>query len=176
MGFNIKFYKIDAPPNKLDKGVVPGTTPTVGAAAGYPCTPFEPVGTLEGSVLIDYVAGVETANYAYISGDGRPRYCYVRDFSKDIGSRLRVYVEEDALMTFKTKIEESDILATRCSVVGKDEGNVGYNSYLDDKMWRCDATNLYWLSEDMYAGYFDYTDRDEHGAMIDQFFYIATAG
>ena len=158
MAFSIQFYKIDAPPNKLDKGVVPGTTPTVGAAAGYSCTPFEPVGTLDGSVLIDYVAAdlIETANYAYISGDNRPRYCYVRDFSKEIGNKLRVHVTEDPLMTFKQEIIESPILATRSSVCGRDNGNVGYNAYLDDGLWKCDSTTLFYLSEDLMDGFFDY--------------------
>ena len=175
MAFTIKFYKIDAPPNKLDKGVVPGTTPTVGEAAGYSCTPFEPVGTLDGSVLIDYVAAdhIETANYAYISGDNRPRYCYVRDFSKEVGTRLRVYVTEDPLMTFKKGIIESDILATRCSVNAKDDGNVGYNSYLNDPMWRCDSTTLYFLSEDLMHGKFNY---DIHDSENRAEYVIVTAG
>lgn len=158
MPFTIKFYKIDAPPNKLDKGVVPETTPTVGAATGYSCTPFEPVGTLEGSVLIDYVAAdnIETANYAYISGDNRPRYCYVRDFSKEIGNKLRVYITEDPLMTFNQGIKESPILATRSSVCGRDNGNVGFNAYLDDGLWMCDSTTLFYLSEDLMPTPFSY--------------------
>ena len=89
---------------------------------------------------------------------------------------MRVYVKEDALMTFKTKIEESDILATRCSVVGEDGGNVGYNSFLDDSMWRCDSTSLYWLSGDLYNGYFDYSDEDPTGHLVGQMYVIATAG
>ena len=172
MGFNIKFYKISDAPNVLNKTV----GDAIGTAAGYDCTPWEPVGVLDGSVVLDYVQAIGTANYAYISGGTRPRYAYVTGFEILPGNQMRVYVKEDALMTFNQGIKESDILATRCSVVGKDGGNVGYNSYLDDKMWRCDATNLYWLSEDMYEGYFDYTDRNAQGAMADQFFYIATAG
>lgn len=158
MAFTVKFYKIDAPPNKLDKGVVPGTTGTIGAAGGYSCTPFEPVGTLEGSILIDYVAAalIETANYAYISGDNRERYAYVTGFDKEIGGHLKVYLREDALMTFKTEIADAPILATRSSVCGKDGGNVGYNAYLEDGLWKCDSTTLFYLSPDIMNGFFNY--------------------
>lgn len=157
MAFTIKFYKISDAPNVLHKDVNPEAG-TIGTAAGYNCTPFEPVGTLDGSVLIDYVAAdpIETANYAYISGDNRPRYCYVRDFSKEVGTRIRVYLTEDPLMTFATEIKLAPILATRSSVCGKDNGNVGYNAYLDDGLWKCDATTLFYLSEDLMDGYFSY--------------------
>ena len=171
MAFNVKFYKIDAPPNKLDKGVVPGTTGTIGTAAGYSCTPFEPVGTLEGSILIDYVAldKIETANYAYISGDNRARYAYVTGFDKEIGGHLKVYLREDPLMTFKTEIEDAPILATRSSVLAKDGGNVGYNAYLQDGMWTCDATELNYTSRDLFNGFFNY-DKEDAG------FILMTAG
>lgn len=175
MAFNIKFYKISDAPNVLNKKVNTEAG-NVGTVTGYNCTPWEPVGVLDGSVVIGYVQDIGTANYAYISGGTRPRYAYVTGYEDLPGNQMRVYVKEDALMTFNSKIQTSPILATRSSCVAKDGGNVGYNSFLDDKMWRCDATNLYWLSEDMYKGYFDYTDRNSQGAMTDQFFYIATAG
>ena len=157
MAFTIKFYKISDAPNVLNKNVNPEAG-NIGTAAGYNCTPFEPVGTLDGSVLIDYVAAdpIETANYAYISGDNRPRYCYVRDFSKEVGSRLKVYLTEDPLMTFAAEIKLAPILATRSSVCGKDDGNVGYNAYLDDGLWKCDSTTLFYLSEDLMPIPFSY--------------------
>ena len=175
MAFNIKFYKISDAPNVLNKNVNTEAG-NVGTAAGYDCTPWEPVGVLDGSVVLAYVQDIGTANYAYISGGTRPRYAYVTGFEILPGNQMRVYVKEDALMTFKTKIEESDILATRCSVVGEDGGNVGYNSFLDDSMWRCDSTSLYWLSGDLYNGYFNYSDENTQGTIIGQMYVIATAG
>ena len=155
MAFTIKFYKIDAPPNVLNKDVNPQAG-NVGTAAGYDCTPWEPVGVLDGSVVLAYVQDIGTANYAYISGGTRPRYAYVTGFEILPGNQMRVYVKEDALMTFNQGIKESPILATRSSVCGRDNGNVGYNAYLDDGLWKCDSTTLFYLSEDLMDGFFDY--------------------
>ena len=160
MAFTISFYKISDPPNKLDKTV--GT-----ATASKSCTPFEPVSDLTGSVLIDYVAGIESCNYAQITQgenqtEGRPRYCFITDIQKDIGGRMRIFLREDPLMTFNQGIKESPILATRSSVCGKDDGNVGYNAYLDDGLWKCDSTTLYWLSPDLLNGSFDYDENDKY--------------
>jgi hypothetical protein len=172
MGFNIKFYKISDAPNVLNKNVKPEEG-NVGTKAGYNCTPWEPVGVLDGSVVIDYVQDIGTANYAYISGGTRPRYAYVTGFEILPGHQMRVYVKEDALMTFKTEIKESDILATRCSVNARDDGNVGYNSYLNDPMWRCDSTTLYFLSDDLMRGQFNY---DIHDSENRAEYIIVTAG
>ena len=162
MAFTIAFYTISDPPNKLDKSI-PTATKTA------TCTPFEPVSDLTGSVLIDYVAGVEGCNYAQITGDGRPRYCFITDIQKDVGGHMRVYLREDPLMTFKTEIQDSAILATRSSVVAKDNGNVGYNAYLQDGYWVCDATELHYTSRDLFDGYFNY-DTPQAG------FILLTAG
>lgn len=155
MAFNIKFYKISDAPNVLNKNVNPEAG-TIGTLAGYDCTPWEPVGVLDGSVVLDYVQDIGTANYAYISGGTRPRYAYVTGFEILPGHQMRVYVKEDALMTFNQGIKESPILATRSSVCGKDNGNVGYNAYLEDGLWMCDSTTLFYLSEDLMDGFFDY--------------------
>lgn len=169
MAFTCTFYNISDPPNKLSK--------TIGTALKTStCTPFKPVSDLTGTILLDYTAEAEGANYAMVTGDGRERYCFITDIEKDIGGRMSITLKEDALMTFSTGIKNCDILATRCSVISKDDGNVGYNSYLEDGMWRCDSTSLYWLSEDLFNGYFDYTDRDAQGAMVEQWFILATAG
>ena len=154
MGFNIKFYKISDAPNVLNKTV--NADNRIGTAAGYDCTPWEPVGVLDGSVVIAYVQDIGTANYAYISGGIRPRYAYVTGFEILPGNQMRVYVKEDALMTFNQGIKESPILATRSSVCGRDNGNVGFNAYLDDGLWKCDSTTLFYLSEDLMDGFFDY--------------------
>lgn len=169
MAFTVTFYKISDPPNKLVKNL--GT-----AIKTSNCTPFRPVSDLTGTILIDYAAAAESANYAMVTGDGRNRYCFITDIEKDIGGKMSISLREDALMTFSNAIYECGILATRSSVIAKNGGNVGYNSYLEDGMWRCDATNLYWLSEDLFGGYFDYTDRNAGGAMDEQWFIIATAG
>ena len=163
MAFNIKFYKISDAPNVLNK-TVNTEAGNVGTAAGYSCTPWEPVGVLDGSVVIAYVAAdaIGTANYAYISGGIRPRFAYVTGFEILPGQQMRVYVKEDALMTFKQGIIESPILATRSSVCGRDNGNVGYNAYLDDGLWKCDSTTLYWLSPDLMDGTFDYDENDKY--------------
>ena len=165
MAFNIKFYKISDAPNVLNKTV----GDAIGTAAGYDCTPWEPVGVLDGSVVLGYVADIGTANYAYISGGTRPRYAYVTGFEILSGQQMRVYVKEDALMTFNQGIKESPILATRSSVLAKDDGNVGYNAYLQDGMWTCDATQLTYTSVDILKGYFDY-DKADNG------FILMTAG
>lgn len=154
MAFNIKFYKISDAPNVLNKTV--NADNRIGAAAGYDCTPWEPVGVLDGSVVLAYVQDIGTANYAYISGGIRPRYAYVTGFEILPGNQMRVYVKEDALMTFNQGIKESPILATRSSVCGRDNGNVGFNAYLDDGLWKCDSTTLFYLSEDLMDGFFDY--------------------
>lgn len=155
MAFTVKFYKISEAPNVLNKNVNTEAG-NVGTATGYDCTPWEPVGVLDGSVVLAYVQEIGTANYAYISGETRPRYAYVTGFEILPGQQMRVYVKEDALMTFKTEILTSPILATRSSVCGKDNGNVGYNAYLDDGLWKCDSTTLFYLSEDLMDGFFDY--------------------
>lgn len=104
MPFTCNFYSVTDPPNKLDK--------TLGTAkATATCTPFEPVSDLTGKILIDYNAAVETCNYAAI-GD---RYYYIRDYIKDIGSRMQVILELDPLKTFSTQIKACDcICATTC--------------------------------------------------------------
>lgn len=168
MAFNIKFYKISDAPNVLNKNVNTEAG-NVGTAAGYDCTPWEPVGVLEGSVVLDYVQDIGTANYAYISGGTRPRCAYVTGFEILTGHKMRVYVKEDALMTFNTGIKESPILATRSSVLAKDDGNVGYNAYLQDGMWTCDSTQLTYTSADILNGFFDY-DKTDNG------FILMTAG
>lgn len=154
MPFTCKVYKISDPPFQLDK--------TVGTAIHEAtCSPFEPMGDLRGDVILDYNSAIEEANYCEITGDGRTRYAFITDQIKGVGGRLTLKLQEDPLMTFKAGIVEADILATRSSVLAKDSGNVGYNSYLPDGFWKCDATHLYWLSDDIMGGFFNYdTDTD----------------
>lgn len=109
MSFTVNFYNISDAPNVLNK--------TVGTAlASRPCTPFEQVSGLHGRILLDYNPAIETANYCHVSAgdnDGRPLYCWVRDFTRDTGSRMTVELEIDPLMTNKTQIEScSGVLAS----------------------------------------------------------------
>lgn len=162
MAFTVTFYNISDPPNKLSK--------TIGTALKTStCTPFKPVSDLTGTILLDYTAEAEGANYAMVTGDGRERYCFITDIEKDIGGRMSITLKEDPLMTFSTKIELAPILATRSSVLAKDDGNVGYNAYLQDGMWTCDATQLTYTSVDILNGFFDY-DKADNG------FILMTAG
>lgn len=136
MAFTITFYKISDPPNKLDKSL-----PTATKTAS--CTPFEPVADLTGSVLIDYVAGVEGCNYAQITQgtnqtEGRPRYCFITDIQKDVGQRMRVFLREDPLMTFKDQIKNWRITVDRCEKRAILDGDTGWNAYITDNAVKLD--------------------------------------
>lgn len=99
MAFTAEFYTINVPPNTLDKGE-PGND-----KIECNCTPFNSVSGLNGNILIDYNAAVEKCNYCKVTQDGgRTLYCYARNFSKDIGSRMTVELEIDPLMTNHTQI------------------------------------------------------------------------
>lgn len=99
MAFTAEFYTINVPPNTLGKGE-PGND-----KIECNCTPFNSVSGLNGNILIDYNAAVEKCNYCKITQDsGRTLYCYVRNFNKDIGSRMTVDLEIDPLMTNRVQI------------------------------------------------------------------------
>lgn len=123
MAYSITFYNVSDPPNKIKK--------SLGAAVGSTgaCSPWEPVDDLHGSVLTNYNAAVESANYCHVTGDGRERYCYVREITKELGGQMRVHMDVDPLMTFKDEILNSDIYITRTSQSGSD---YGYNMDMDD--------------------------------------------
>lgn len=155
MAFSIAFHKVSDAYNVMNK-TIPDATAT------STCTPWEAVSDLQGRVVLDYVPGIEGCNYAVVTGvgepatgEGRPRSCFITDISKDIGGHMTVTLEVDPLETYKTEIRAMPIVATRCSVVGKDGGNVGYNAFIDDGLWVCDNTTLYWLSPDLMGGQFN---------------------
>lgn len=108
MAFTATFYNIDDPPNYIYK--------TLGAPLGTStCTPFEPVSNLHGSILVDYFANIDKANYAKITTGGRDLYCFVRDVVKDIGGRCSVELEIDPLKTNAAELQECDcICETTC--------------------------------------------------------------
>ncbi len=102
MAFTATFYNVSDPPNKIDKTLgEPIYTAT--------CTPFESVSDLHGSILIDWSAAIETANYVTISGN-RPLSCFVKDIVKEIGSRARVIVDIDPLTTNATELKACDCI------------------------------------------------------------------
>lgn len=152
MAFTCNLYKISDPPFQLDKNL--GTA----LRANISCSPFEPLSDLKGKIILDYTAEADEANYCSIAEGNRTRYAFITDRVKGVGGRLTLVLEEDPLMTFKAGILEADILATRASVLAKDGGNVGYNAYLPDGFWKCDATHLYWLSKDLMGGFFSYDE------------------
>lgn len=163
MAFTCNLYKISDPPFTLKKNL--GTA----LRANISCSPFEPMGDLKGNIIIDYSAEADEANYCSIVEGTRTRYAFITDRVKGVGGRLTLVLDEDPLMTFKAGILEADILATRASVLAKDSGNVGYNAYLPDGFWKCDATHLYWLSEDLMDGFFSYDEQENE-------FILMTAG
>ena len=163
MAFTCNLYKISDAPNTLKKTL--GTP----LRANISCSPFEPLSDLKGKIILDYTAQADEANYCSIVDGTRTRYAFITDRVKRVGGQLTLVLEEDPLMTFKAGILEADILATRASVLAKDSGNVGYNAYLPDGFWKCDATNLYWLSEDLMGGFFNYDEQENE-------FILMTAG
>ena len=165
MAFTCNLYKISDPPYTLKKDI--GNDKLI--RKNIPCSPFEPLSDLKGKIILDYTAAADEANYCSITEGTRTRYAFITDRVKGVGGRLTLVLDEDPLMTFKAGILEADILATRASVLAKDSGNVGYNAYLPDGFWKCDATHLYWLSEDLMGGFFSYDEMENE-------FMLMTAG
>lgn len=167
MAFSLQFYNISDPPNKLDK--------TLGDQKASCATvrPYEAVSELFGNFLIDYNSEINGCNYCYCPELGK--YYYITDIQMETGSRMILSVKVDVLMTYNTEIRNMDILATRASVAGKQEGNVGYNSMLEDGMWKCDSTSLYWLSPDLMGGQFNYDRYDDQGR-LSPVYIVMTAG
>lgn len=122
MAFTVTYYNIQDPPNKINK--------TLGTAVGSSsCSPWEPVSDLSGKIIAAYTSAVEAGNYAAITGDGRPRYCYIRDVIKRPGGQMEVILEEDPLMTFKTEIMQLNAYVFRSSA--------DYNMNMVDRKTPC---------------------------------------
>lgn len=176
MAFSVQFCYTSDPPNTLGK--------TFGESAQTKiCSPYEPLSDFSGKIIIDYDEGIEGYNYAVIyeggssehpQHEGRPRSCFITDIEKLPGGKMAVYVEVDVLETYKDDIKSMEILATRASVAGEQGGNVGYNSMLEDGMWKCDSTSLYWLSKDLMSDQFNYDRYD--GNTLALTYIVMTAG
>lgn len=177
--FSVEFYNCTENEATLGKNL--GT-----ASSAIKCTPFMPLSDLHGQITVDYDANWEGYNYCriYANGteehpeaDGLTRYCFIRDFTKQPGGHLTLDLEIDPLETYSQAIRESEILATRSSVVGRDDGNVGYNAYIHDGLWKIDATTLYYLSDDlMKDDPFNYDVTILDGDTKQDYFVLMTAG
>ena len=125
MAFTVTYYNIQDPPNKINK--------TLGTAVGSStCSPWEPVSDLSGKIIANYTSAVEAGNYVAITGDGRPRYCYIRDVIKRPGGQMEITLEEDPLMTFSTEIMNIDAYVFRTSQSPISESAPGYNMDISD--------------------------------------------
>lgn len=177
--FSVEFYHCEE--NEATLGKKLGT-----ASSAIKCNPFIPLSDLHGQITVNYDAELEGYNYCriYASGtpehpesDGMTRYCFIRDFTKEPGGHLTLDLEIDPLETHAQAIRESEILTTRSSVVGRDDGNVGYNAYIHDGLWKLDATTLYYLSDDlMGTGGFNYDVTAPDGETEEDYFVLMTAG
>lgn len=127
MAFTVTYYNIQDPPNKIKK--------TLGTAVGSSsCSPWEPVSDLSGKIIAAYTSAVEAGNYVSITGDGRPRYCYIRDVIKRPGGQMEVILDVDPLMTYQNEILNLDCYCTRTNLQAGEGGNMGYNmDMLDNK-------------------------------------------
>ena len=126
MGYSITFYNVVDPPNKIKKNL----GDAIGATGV--CSPWEPTTDLSGSVLTNYSAAIESSNYCHITGDGRERYCYIREFEKVPGGQMRIQLDVDPLMTFQTEILACDCYCTRTSQQPRSEDSPGYNMLMND--------------------------------------------
>lgn len=134
MAFSVTLYNTNDPPNKLNKTLT-------GASSVKSCTPYEPVSDLEGTIVIDYGFDYEGSNYLEMLEqdfeDGavraeRKTYYFITDIEKVQGSKLRLHLKRDVLMTYKDGIGECTIIATRCTKQANADSESGYNSMLHD--------------------------------------------
>lgn len=125
MAFTVTYYNIQDPPNKINK--------TLGTAVGSSsCSPWESVSDLSGKIIANYTSAVEAGNYVAVTGDGRPRYCYIRDVIKRPGGQMEIILEEDPLMTFRTEIMNTESYVFRTSQQPSMAGESGYNMDIAD--------------------------------------------
>lgn len=157
MAFSIQFGKTNDAPNVMYKNVT-----NVGAVKN--CSPWQQVSMLTGTVILDHAENIEGCNYAHITGDGRARYCYIKDISYDIGNNMTVTLEVDPLMTYQDKIEKLDIEVTRCYKQAIEGSESGYNSMLHDEQIETSCQRTYREFPFYYADPAQY--HDPSGRMI----------
>lgn len=141
MAFSVTLYNTNDPPETLSKTLT-------GASSVKSCSPYEPVSDLEGVIVIDYGFDYEGSNYLEMLeqdfDDGavraeRKTYYFITDIEKVQGSKLRLHLKRDVLMTYKgvsgdnpTGLYAQDIEVTRCSKQANSDSMSGYNSMLRD--------------------------------------------
>lgn len=160
MAFSVSFYNISDPPNKLNK-----TIPETAAHVAQSASPYEPMSELTGKIILAHVTQADGCNYCSITEGSVTQYYFITDTVLLPGGKFEVYLKRDVLMTYSSDIKNMRIVAKRSSCIAKDGGNVGYNSYLEDGMWQIDSTALYWLSTDLFNGYFNY-DYEDNGYIL----------
>lgn len=125
MAFSIQFGNTSDAPSVLHKNFDKKGTPKS-------CEPWQQVSMLTGTVVLRHYENLSQCNYAHITGDGRERYCYIRDISYGIGDTITITLEVDPLMTYYDEIIKQDIEVTRCSKQAYEGSMGGYNSMLRD--------------------------------------------
>lgn len=121
----LTLYKYSSETNRLDK-------------SNYLSGGVDRSGEIKGTFNIDAPQFIFTypgdlTGYNYLSAvvDGVTQYYYAR-ITGDVGGRLIATCTRDPLMTFKTGIAETDIIARRSALETKLLTDPGCNAYLPD--------------------------------------------
>lgn len=116
---NITLYKCSADPRRLNKGQMLSTIETINnAKVLYPTTVLRPTFTIE------YTAARMAANYCYISDF--ERYYFLGDPQLGNGNILTFSGEVDVLNSFRTQINNLDVVCLRSSE--------DWNEYITDNL------------------------------------------
>ena len=125
-----KFYKIACPKNVVDKSSHLGSVHEIDIA------PYNAIDDLHGYVMIDrsyswknspdsptqteYHEGTNYVEIKFPEGQNgyKTRYFFVTSREPDIGSKLRLNLEEDVLMTWKNEILNTECLIEQATALG----------------------------------------------------------
>lgn len=119
MSLTVDFYNYTGEMSVVSK--------SLGIALASPsCTPIQALDDLTGTIIIDYDAAVENANYAKISTE----YYFVTDKAKLTGGKMQINLRKDVLTTYA-----ADIRATPAIIARTQDSNYT-NSYLPDNLQR----------------------------------------
>ena len=102
MAISVKLYNNNSEDNKINKAIVPITT-IINVHVKEPCSLFTP------TFVFDYTGEKITANYLEAWG----KYYFIRDIILAPGKKAELHCEEDVLMTYKTDIENLNIILDR---------------------------------------------------------------
>ena len=148
MSFQSSFYNSDAAPNKLNKEAQLGT-PVV-----LSCTAYEPISDVAGSIVIAWIDGIEEYNYVKLeqvppigeTTSVRPRYCFVTEWIKEIGGKIRANLKIDPLMTYK-----QEIMQLRCVCQSASKDCPRTNTYIANNGYKVTNWTLYVSKDDPSA-------------------------